>query len=183
MLTDRTRTQRTLRAGWVRRGVPAPESVAAHSWRMALIAMLAPQGAGAVDRDRLVRMALVHDLAEAIVGDITPADGVPRDEKHRREAAALAQLEATLGAEGSPAVAELRALWDEYEAGASPEAAVMHDIDKIDMVVQALEYERAHGLELQEFFDSTAPTLRTPYFRDVFKDILRRRPADRLNSS
>src|SRR5436190_1274118 len=76
------------------RGVRDPESVADHSYGMALLALVAPLPAG-VDRDRLIRLALVHDLAEARVGDLTPGE-LPRAEKHAREAAAMRDLAALL---------------------------------------------------------------------------------------
>src|SRR3954454_20843223 len=81
------------RAGWVRRGVSDPESVADHSFRAAVLAMLLGTDLG-VDRDRLVRLLLVHDLAESDpdVGDITPFDGVGPDEKRRRETTAMERL-------------------------------------------------------------------------------------------
>lgn len=59
-----------------------PESVADHSYRAAVLAMALPPG---LDRDRCVKMALLHDLAESMVGDITPSCGVTTEEKHGRE--------------------------------------------------------------------------------------------------
>ena len=60
-----------LRTGWVRAGVDAPESVAAHSWGMSILAMhLCPEE---LDRMRVLEMCLVHDLPEVEVGDLTPA--------------------------------------------------------------------------------------------------------------
>src|SRR4051794_19563715 len=78
------------RAGWQRVGVPNPESVAAHSWGVAMAVLLRcpPE----LDRERVLIMAILHDLAEVRVGDITPYDGVPRAEKHRREREAMATL-------------------------------------------------------------------------------------------
>ena len=63
-------------------GVPQPESVAGHMYRMAVLGLLAGD---ALDKNRCVKMCLVHDLAESIVGDITPHDNVSKEEKHRRE--------------------------------------------------------------------------------------------------
>src|SRR5215211_6639990 len=69
------RLKRTIRTGWVDRGVPAErvESVADHSFRVALLAWLASAGT-ALDRDRVLILAVIHDLAEAITGDLTPYD-------------------------------------------------------------------------------------------------------------
>lgn len=76
-------SQRQKRTGWLKAGVPRVESVADHSYRAALLALVLPESG--VDRVRCMKMALVHDLAESIVGDITPSCGVSTDEKHRRE--------------------------------------------------------------------------------------------------
>ena len=64
------------RAGWLHRGVPAEqtESVADHSFRVAVLAWLASAEIESLDRDRVIRLALLHDLAESITGDITPYD-------------------------------------------------------------------------------------------------------------
>jgi putative hydrolase of HD superfamily len=67
--------QVTKRSGWVRKGVAGPESIADHMYRMGLMATLCA-GASGVDVTRCIKMALVHDVAEAIVGDITPHCGV-----------------------------------------------------------------------------------------------------------
>lgn len=127
------------RAGWVRVGVPNPESVAAHSYRVALMALLFGPRLG-LDTEKLLSLALIHDLAEARVGDLTPADRVSPAEKRSRESVAFGEIVAAL-AEG-PA---LESLWREYLAEASPEARIIHQLDKLEMALQALEYEQARA--------------------------------------
>src|SRR5439155_2342810 len=90
-----------------------------------------------VDRDRLLRLALVHDLAEAKVGDLTPGE-LPKAEKHALEAGAMRELAAL-----PPNGAELLVLWAEYEANETPEARLAHDLDKVELLLQALDYEQA----------------------------------------
>jgi putative hydrolase of HD superfamily len=133
------------RAGWVRAGVPAPESVADHSWGVTWLALaLCPPG---LDRGRVLAMAVMHDLAEVRTGDLTPADGVPADEKARCEGEALAALLAPLGRP------DLLDLWREFEARATPEARFVRACDKLDMALQARRYEALHGLDLGEFVE------------------------------
>jgi putative hydrolase of HD superfamily len=137
------------RAGWKRIGVTHPESVAAHSWGVALLALLrCPPG---LDRERLLAMAVLHDLAEVRVGDLTPYDGVPRDEKHRRERAAMDELLADRP--------DLRAIWDEAEAGVTPEARLLKQLDLADMGLQAERYEE-EGLDVSDFQRSAAAGLK-----------------------
>lgn len=147
------------RAGWVRQGVPAPESVAAHSFGVAwLAALLCPPE---LDRLRVLEIALLHDVPEVRAGDITPHDGVGRAEKRRLEAAAAAGL---LG--GLP---RALAAWAEYDAGQSPEARFVHELDKLDMGLQALVYARQHpGLALAELRASADRGLRDPHLRAVW---------------
>ena len=71
------------RTGWVNSGVNLPESVADHMYRMSMMSFLITDQA--VNRDRLIKICLVHDLAESLVGDITPYEGVSKEEKRRLE--------------------------------------------------------------------------------------------------
>src|SRR5437868_14974074 len=88
----------TPRAGWQRCGVEPCESVADHTFGVALLALLLPDAEhsgeparprAGLDREHCIALALVHDLAESIVGDITPHDGVDPAEKRRREEQAM----------------------------------------------------------------------------------------------
>ncbi len=134
------------RAGWVRRGVAGPESVAGHLHRVAVLALILDRPD--IDRDKLVRMVLIHDLPESdpSVGDITPFDGVSKEEKSAREAAAMERLCASL-----PNGDELLSLWREYEEGKTPEAKFAHQLDALEMGLQACEYQAAQGIDLEEF--------------------------------
>jgi len=91
----------TERTGWVlQQAGPRIESVADHSWRIGLMAMIAASSSSSsttattvsYDTNRCVKMALVHDLAEATVGDITPHCGVSDDDKHARELRAMTEM-------------------------------------------------------------------------------------------
>lgn len=126
-----------VRAGWVLAGVKNPESVAAHSWGMALLAIeLCPPE---LDLARVLTLCVLHDLAEVRVGDITPHDGVSAEEKHRREGEAIQAF-------GMNAISA----FEEYEAQVTPESQFVKRLDKMDMALQAEIYE-AQGLDLSEF--------------------------------
>jgi putative hydrolase of HD superfamily len=164
LLLEALRLKELARTGWVRAGVPAPETVAAHSWGVAWLALvLCPPG---LDRGRVLAMAVLHDLGEVRTGDLTPTDGVPAEEKSAREARALAGLLAPLGNN-----AEMLALWREFEARSTPEARFVRACDKLDMALQARRYEALTGLDLREFLDSALreledETLRAQLSRD-----------------
>ena len=148
------------RTGWVDRDVAQPESVAAHSWRLALMAWLAAEAQG-IDAGRAVILALVHDLAEAVTGDITPFhDGVrdagerralaidpPAHEEWRtpaRRAEKLAREREAMGAilqDVPDATASLvRGAWEEYEEGSSAEARLVRQLDRLEAYMQGREY-------------------------------------------
>ncbi|MBW0556728.1 hypothetical protein O181_096443 [Austropuccinia psidii MF-1] len=147
----------TKRAGWIREGSRNPESIADHMYRMAMLAMLCEKDSQ-LDLSKCVMLALVHDLAESVVGDITPLDGISREEKHRREAAAIEHFTTQLLPAESAAASRLKNLWHEYEAGQSREAKFVKDLDRFELCLQAVEYEKREKITtLQSFFDTTIP--------------------------
>ena len=101
------------------------------------------------------KMALVHDMAESLVGDITPVDGVSKTEKNRREAETMHYLTHKLlgNVDGGEQGAAIKAVWQEYEDGKTEESKFVHDVDKIELLLQMVEYERAQGgkVDLGEF--------------------------------
>ena len=144
------------REGWRRFGISKGESIADHMYRMSLITMLAPPSISSkLDIPRCTKMALVHDMAEGLVGDLTPVDGVPKVEKNRREADTMDWISSSLlgKVHGGLAGKDIRAAWQEYEDSETPESKFVHDVDKIELILQMVEYERAHNctLDLSEF--------------------------------
>ncbi|XP_050940577.1 uncharacterized protein LOC103493441 isoform X3 [Cucumis melo] len=107
-------------------------------YRMGIMALISSDIPG-VNRDKCIKMAIVHDIAEAIVGDITPYDGISKSEKLRREQEALDHMCKLLG--GGSRAQEISELWMDYENNSSPEAKIVKDLDKVEMILQALEYE------------------------------------------
>ncbi|CAL8313593.1 unnamed protein product [Lota lota] len=144
--------KRVPRTGWVYRNVKQPESVSDHMYRMAIMALTITDPT--VNKERCMKLALVHDMAECIVGDIAPMDNVSKAEKHRREKEAMKTLTDLLQ-EGLKK--EIYGLWEEYESQSSPEARLVKEFDLVEMILQAHEYEELEETpgRLQEFFDST----------------------------
>jgi len=140
------------RAGWVRAGVEAPESVAAHSWGVAwLVLVLCPPE---LDRGRALALAILHDLAEVRVGDLTPRDGIPKEDKLALEWEALRDMLGTL-----PRGQDLLALAEESIQPSSAEGHFVRACDKLDMALQAAWYEARQHLDLGEFLDSALANL------------------------
>ena len=121
----------THRSAWTSGG--QPESVAEHTWRLCLMALVLHPAFPDVDFARLIRICIIHDLGEAIGGDIPAIHQVPGESKAAQERADLLQLL-------EPLPERLReritALWDEYEAAASPEARLAKALDKLETILQ-----------------------------------------------
>jgi putative hydrolase of HD superfamily len=144
------------RAGWQMRGVPNPESVAEHTFGVAFTALLlagALQEAGGqapeLKLDRVLTMAVLHDLAEVRLTDL-PASAVrliSGPVKSQAEAEAISHVLARL-----PQAKALLALWHDFEEDGSAEGRLVRDADKLEMVAQCLRYEQAGCRGLDEFW-------------------------------
>ncbi|KAI0398480.1 HD domain-containing protein [Xylariaceae sp. FL0594] len=144
------------REGWRRFNIERGESISDHMYRMSLMSMLCPPTlAPKLDLFKCMKMCLIHDMAESIVGDITPVDGVSKPEKSRREAETMDYISKNLLGKvyGGLAGEEIRAIWQEYEDSKTLESHFVHDIDKIELLTQMVEYEKRgnKALDLGEF--------------------------------
>ncbi len=141
------------RSGWIQSGVNRTEveSIAGHSFGMSiLILFLRPvlQGNG-INVERALNMALIHDIAESIVGDLTPNDAVSLDDKHASELEAFQQIMKHVQ-EGD----YFQELWDDFESVGSDEAKLVKRIDKLDMLIQAYLYEKKFAIRLDSFWEN-----------------------------
>jgi putative hydrolase of HD superfamily len=136
------RLKGTLRTGHGSDG--RPESTAEHSWRLGLMAMLLARPLGA-DPARLMKLCLVHDLAEAITGDLPATRDRVKGEKAAAERAAMAEITAPLPAAMRD---ELLALWEEYEAGETREGRLAKGLDKLETILQHAEGRNPPGFDL-----------------------------------
>lgn len=141
------------RTGWYHHRINHPESIADHMYRMAILSMLLPNEK--LDIGKCVQLCLVHDIAEALVGDLTPLDGISKEEKLKREKEALLYLvHDLLGS--SRAAQRLEQLWMEYEDRDTLESKVVKDLDRFELCLQAVEYERRFTItDLQPFFEGS----------------------------
>ena len=109
------------------------ESIAEHSWRLAMLALAAAPHLPDVDARHLVELCLVHDLGEVFEGDVAaPAQG-DDGSKEASEREAITRLTGELG---GAAAERIRALWEEYNAARTPAARAAKALDKIETIVQ-----------------------------------------------
>ena len=121
-----------------------PESVAEHSWRTALMAILTASAFPEADMDKVIRMCLIHDLGEAFTGDIPSFDKTEADSK--TEELALRQWVQTFP---SPERGEWLALYEEMEAQQTQEARIYKALDKLEAVIQHDESDISTWLPLE----------------------------------
>ncbi|KAJ3777142.1 HD domain-containing protein [Lentinula raphanica] len=162
--------------------------------RMAVLAMCTTDSK--LDVAKCVMLSVVHDLAEAQVGDIAPSHGISKEEKSRLESEAIHTFVHDM-LHNSPAAQRIEALWKEYEDRETPEARFVKgdkyqksciirsqspltspflDLDRFEMATQALEYERLlDGARLQPFYDSSIPYIEHPEVQEWGKDLLAER--------
>ena len=138
------------------------ESVAEHTWRLCLLATLVAPDYDDLDELRLLKICIVHDLGEAIRGDVPAVRQEAGVSKAAEERADLARLITPLS---EATRAELLALWDEYEAAATAEARLAKALDKLETLIQHnqganppdfdYEFNLSYGAERTDLDDLT----------------------------
>ncbi len=141
------------------------ESVAEHSWRLALLALFVKDEFPEADIDRVIRMCLLHDMGEAFTGDI------PAFLKERSHEIAEAQVyEAWLDSLPQPFRTELTDLWHEMEAQATEEAKLYKALDKLETLMQHNEADTSTWLPLEHALNLTYGTQQvafSPFLKDL----------------
>jgi len=160
------------RRGWLKKlRLQRNESVADHSFALSLLCLFEGEKRG-YNVERLLKLALLHDLEEAITGDLTPQDKESRGESAVRTQKIFAreQLLSYFPEENQRAY---RDLWSELENEKSREAQLVHELDKLEMALQANQYARA-GIEatkLKEFYESSMAAIKDPKLKRVLGEI------------
>jgi len=151
LLIHNARLKYLPRTGWLMRGVSNPESIAAHSQGVSFVTLLLLDLIDPpLDRERALSMAVLHDLPEAVMGDIpTPATRYfPEGAKADAETAIFDEITT-----GTHSADRWGALWREFSAAETPEAKLVHDADKLDMFLQAMLYQRSGHGEVAKFWN------------------------------
>ncbi|MBO0725520.1 MAG: HD family hydrolase [Blastocatellia bacterium] len=173
-LAELMRLKSTPRIGWLLRGVRDVESVAAHSFGVAVIAMLLADRARArgveVNVERLLRMALLHDLTETRTGDL------PSTIKRYFGKAAIKTADEAIAKEIFTELGDLKEsyleLFQDYEHRASVESRLVKAADKLDLLVQSREYEKGGARSLQEFWDTADSDFAGLGIDDLISDLV-----------
>lgn len=170
------KSKRIPRSGWVREKVNDPESVAEHSFRTGVIAMVLSDKVGNnLNKDKLIKMALIHDIGEIITGDVVVQRGeiidlALRDNKEEQERIGIKKIFNQIQ-EGEIYVE----IFEEMIARKSPEAKIFWQFDKLDLAITALEYEEEQGKQLDEFFLDAITHMKEPLLKKVLEEIMKSR--------
>ena len=158
------------RKGWRKKArIKCPETVAAHSYGVALITAILSDVLKC-NSEKAVKMALLHDLAESVTGDLIPGE-LDESEKTRREVEAIRKIVLDLPPEIRE---EYLSLWEEYNEGISREAQIVRDADKLDMALQALNYskESKDKESFREFVESALKEAKNGEIRKIIDKVL-----------
>lgn len=155
------------RIGWLMKKIRNSESVAEHCYRTAVMALIfCPKN---FNEKKVVEMALIHDLAEAECGDI-PGPAMKKKKKHAIERKALEKIIKPLKAcKGK----KILGLWNETEACKTKEAKFVKDLDYIETMLQALEYEKTKKKTAREFIEWYRPKLKTKIGKKIADSLLK----------
>jgi len=149
------------RRGWIRAGIEEAESVADHSYRTAFMAMLIGDKLK-LNVEKMIKMALLHDIAECITGDITPYE-MERERKMEVEKEAMKELIGDMN--------DYYEIWKEFMLRESKEAKIIYEIDKMEMILQAKEYEKDYCKEkLKEFWEEER-NIKHPFLISLIEEI------------
>ncbi len=166
--------KRIPRMGWLMRGAPLggqAENVAAHSYGVVFLTMLLLDlDKQELDRDLALRIAILHDLAESLIGDLPKmaTKFISKESKHRAEQDALSEI-----LEQTPFATEYLTLWQAYNTAQSAEARLVKDADRLDMMIQAYLYEQAGQRNLHDFWENcSSDAFYTPMAQSLFAELL-----------
>lgn len=158
------------RQGWIDKlSMDNPESVADHSYSMALMGMVISDLED-YNSEKILKMILLHDLAESVIGDYTPEQIISKKKK-KLENEAFSKILESLPDSIKPQYLQM---WDEYQENTTSESIIVHQIDKLEMVLQAKLYEQeGYSKEkLQPFIESSKQEITNPKLKELFRKII-----------
>ncbi|MEO6724538.1 MAG: HD family hydrolase [Blastocatellia bacterium] len=183
-LTELMRLKAVPRTGWLLRGVRDVESVADHSFGVAFVAMLLADLAESrgmeLNIEKVMRMALLHDLNEARTGDLpaTIKRYVDPSALHAMDERIADEMLSGLGSIGK----QYLQLWREYEERVSLESRIVKAADKFDLLLQAHEYEKGGARNLQEFWANSETDFSSLGIDDLIANLIEGLKASRKTS-
>ena len=160
----------TPRKGWITKlNIHDGESVADHSYSVAIMAMIISD-IKKINSEKAIKMSLLHDLAESQIGDITPGQ-ISITKKEEMEDAALTDIFKNLP---KALQSEYHTIWKEYKENRTLESRLIHQIDKLDMALQAVTYSKKIDSvqKIQPFLESSKKYIVDPQIKQILNEII-----------
>ena len=159
------------RTGWVKKGILECESVADHSFATSVLSLIYGCQKEGLSLEKVLIMSLIHDLAEAEVGDLTPSD-VKKIGKKQKINAEKQTIHKICNNLDDKAAKKIISVFDEYIEGKSKEAILVKQIDKLEMALQANRYIKHHKKDLKEFINDAKKSIQDKEILNDFNKIL-----------
>lgn len=165
-----TNLKKIPRRGWTTKlGISSPESVADHTFSMSIIAMVLADLQN-LDTQKVLKMSLIHDIAESITGDLIPEE-ISKDKKNKLENKTIDKILSNLP---ENLAKNYLTIWNEYNDNITNEAKLVHEVDKLEMVVQGLSYVN-DGIEkekLEPFINSAKSHINSKQLKEMLDKLL-----------
>ncbi len=158
------------RSGWrIKVGLNNSESVAEHSYMMSVMAMVLSD-LKSLDSEKVIKMSILHDWAESKIGDFMP-DEIGYDKKSELENYAMTEILESLP---QSIQANYKKMWNEFLVRETPEARLVHELDRLEMALQAKIYEKEVDPErVKPFIISAVEQIIDPDLKKILVDILK----------
>ena len=158
------------RQGWVDKlDIDNPESVADHSYSMAIMGMIISDMEN-YNSEKILKIILLHDLAESEIGDFIPGE-ISKEKKVKLENDAFSKIIENLPINIKT---QYKILWDDYQNNESEEARIIHQLDRLEMALQAKIYQKeGHSKEkLNTFLETAENEITHPKLKELFRNII-----------
>ena len=156
------------RQGWIDKlGLDKPESVSDHTFSLSMMSLVFSE-IKKLDTLRVLKMSLIHDLAESIIGDLTPNE-LSKEEKIILEKNTMEKILQDLPDSIRDQISQN---WEEFLEQKTPESILVHELDKLEMALQAKIYEKDGNFGIQSFLESAEKEIKTPELKELFRKII-----------
>jgi putative hydrolase of HD superfamily len=159
----------TLRTGWkVKLQISKPESVADHSYMMSVMAMVLSDMKN-MNTEKIIKMSILHDWAESKIGDFMPNE-IKIEEKNKLEEKAMTEILSVLP---NNIKENYHAIWKDYTNNVSTESRFVHELDKLEMALQAKIYEKSdESKNIKPFITSAVDSITDNDLKKILSQII-----------
>ena len=156
------------RKGWIIKSkVKEVESVAEHSYAATSIAMIISDLAG-TNTEKVMKMMLIHDLPEGIIGDVIPGENTNKDSDEEDA------IRTILGNLPDKMRIDYTEIWNEFKMNKTKEAQIVHEIDKLELIIQLSSYrDRMSKEAVNEFLQSSEKIIELDLNRELLNEVLK----------